>query len=101
MEAGKNIVERILIEDNARKTCQAEFHWPVITIAGKFAALFAVIPVDKAYFVSFNFKGCNASFTYGTTRVENAWDCKAVIETTTQADFFTPFVAGGEFNFHC
>ena len=101
MEAGKNIVERILIEDNARKTCQAEFHWPVITIAGKFAALLAVIPVDQPDFVSFYFKSGDTSFTDGTAGVENTWNGETVIETTAQTDFFAPFVAGGEFDFHC
>lgn len=101
MKSGKNIFERVLVEYNPGKAGRTEFHRAVIAITSEFAALLAVVPVDKPDFAAFDFKSSDTSFTYGATGIENTWDGKAVIEATAQTDFFTPFVAGGEFNFHC
>ena len=101
METGKDIVKRVLVEDNSGKACRAELRGAVIAVTGEFATLLTVIPVYKSDFVSFNFQGCDTAFPYSTAGVENTGDGKVVIEAATQTDFFAPLVTGGKLNLKC
>ena len=101
MKSGKNIFERVLVEYNPGKAGRTEFHRAVIAITSEFAALLAVVPVDKPDFAAFDFKSSDTSFTYGATGIENTWDGKVVIESAPQTDFFPLFITRIEFNFHC
>lgn len=99
MDAGKNIFERVFVQNNPRKTCRTKIHGSVVPVTGELAALLAVIPVNKSDFVSLNFKGRNTTFSNGAAGIENAWNSDVIVKSAPETDFLALLVASIKLDF--